>query len=120
MLNPTETVLYWTELRRVRAMDLRTQVVSTVVGNTAATTVDGVGTAATLHLPWGLAMTSNGATLWTADYGANVVRSINVATRLITTVYGWGSAGATPSLDGEGGTPLGGTLPLAALSPWRH
>ena len=104
VLNPTETTLYFTSLRRVCALNLQTMMVSTLVGSNVGAygAVDGVGTSAVVGNLYGLAITKDGSTLWTADNAFGVVKSINIATRRVTTVYSSsGIAGTAPSIDGE-------------------
>ena len=104
VLNPSETTLYFTSLRRVCALNLQTMMVSTVAGSNVGAygIVDGVGTSAVVGNLYGLAITKDGSTLWTTDTAFGVVKSINIATRQVTTVFSSsGVSGTTPSIDGE-------------------
>ena len=64
------------------------------IGGTAPGFVDGIGSAARFFEPHGLAFSSAGK-LYIADRSNNVIRLLDVATRLVTTVAGGGSAGGT-------------------------
>jgi len=75
-------------------------VVSTLAGNTAAGSVDGVGTAARFNVPSGVVLDGFG-NLYIADYGAARIRCLNLATNYVSTVTGVAGAGW---LDGASGS----------------
>ncbi|MDB5216023.1 MAG: hypothetical protein JWO86_3950 [Myxococcaceae bacterium] len=60
--------------------------VATVAGTTAYGSNDGVGIAAGLGRPTGI--TTDGTTLWVADQYNNAIRSIDLATKQVTTIAG--------------------------------
>ena len=83
----------------VRAIDLATRAVSTLAGKFAARgSTDGTGHAARFAFPLGLSMQRG--TLFVADGGNQTLRSVDLATRVVTTVAG--TAGLIGSTDGVG------------------
>jgi DNA-binding beta-propeller fold protein YncE len=50
--------------------------------------IDGTGAAAVFSAPAGLALSADGATLYVADQGHEVIRAVNVATAQVTTIAG--------------------------------
>ncbi len=66
-------------------------VVTTLAGSGAQTFGDGTGTSASFNNPSGMA--SDGANLYLADYGNHRIRKIVIATGVVTTLAGNGSAG---------------------------
>jgi len=79
----------------IRRIDAITGYLSTVAGTGTVqgyTGDNGLATAATLSLPEGLAFDANG-NLYIADTGNNVIREVNAATGVITTIAGTGVAG---------------------------
>jgi secreted PhoX family phosphatase len=81
---------------RIREVDVNTGVISTVAGNgTAGYSGDnGQATAAEINSPDGIAVDNSGH-LFIADTGSNRIREVNLATGVITTVAGNGTAGYT-------------------------
>lgn len=79
---------------RIRVLNLTTGIIATVAGTgTADYTGDGgLALAATLNAPNGLSFDTNG-NLYIADTGNNVIRLLNTATNVISTVAGTGAAG---------------------------
>ena len=61
-------------------------VVSTVAGSTVGGYVDGVGTVAKFYYPSGISVDSTG-NAWVAEYGNHVIRQINTAGRVHTSIY---------------------------------
>ena len=73
--------------------------VDTFAGNGTAGYKDDTGTAAQFNQPIGLAV--NGNTLYVSDYSGHRIRSIDLASRVVTTIAGNGTAGYK---DGMGST----------------
>lgn len=98
--------------QRIRRVNVSTGVISTVAGNgTAAYTGDGgLATSASLSFPQGIALDSAG-NLFIADSSNNVVRRVNAATGVITTVAGSFNLGGTYSGDGGPATSAGLSAP---------
>lgn len=81
--------------------------VGTLAGNGTQAYLDGVGTAAQLARPQGLALTGDGATLYDTDTDSPCLRKIDVASATVGTVVGdcaHGNAGAGTD-DGTAATP---------------
>jgi sugar lactone lactonase YvrE len=62
--------------------------VTSLAGSGVAGHADGTGAAAEFNNPRGLAMSADGATLYVADFGNNLIRAVTVATGAVTTVAG--------------------------------
>jgi hypothetical protein len=89
-------------------------VVSTIAGNSTAGSNNGVGTAASFSLPYGVAVDPQGTVLYVGDNGNNKIRKINLITNEVSDYAGDGSS---TSKDGEllnAGIPSPGGLFLAA------
>ena len=107
----------------IRRIDLTTNRVSTLAGSGNAGAVDGVGAAAQLNGPFGLASDGNG-TLYVADAQNQTIRKIDLATATVSTIAGTAQQGG--STDGTGAaarfnTPTslaigGGALYIADLN----
>src|SRR5439155_21527331 len=95
-----------TSNNRIRRVDVATQVISTVAGNgTYGSSGDGgPATSAQLGLPSGVAVDSGG-NLFIADSGTNLVRRVDSAKGIITTVAGGGGHGT-----GDGGPATSANL----------
>lgn len=88
-------------------------VVSTFAGSGAAATVDGEGTAASLHQPFGIAMGSDGYLIVT-EAGGHTVRRIS-PTGWVHTLAGTGAAGGSdgPAANATFNVPAGATVDAA-------
>ncbi len=102
---------------RIRMVNAKTLLVSTVAGNGSVgyTGDNGLATSATLNAPAAVAVDSSG-NIWIADTGNSVIRKVLAATSVISTVAGNGAACLPPPAKcGDGGlatsanlsTPLG-------------
>lgn len=83
--------------QRIRRIVIATGVVTTVAGDGTLGFQDGTGTGARVNSPQGL--TTDGTDLFIADTNNRRIRKINIATSVVTTIAGDGTAGF---LDGTG------------------
>jgi len=91
--------LYVTEVGAVRKIVIATGAVSTLAGtNGGGTSADGVGAAARFGYLQGL--TTDGTNLYVADFGANTIRKVVIATGAVTTLAG--QVNIAGSADGTG------------------
>ena len=93
----------------IRKVTVPGAVVTTVAGGAGASTAgyaNAVGTSALFNQPWGLALDAANLNLWVADYANNVVRSIVLATSVVSAVgvrfTPPNSPGNNPLYDGAG------------------
>jgi hypothetical protein len=88
------TNLYVTEKGnyKVRKIVISTGAVTTLAGSGVLGAADGTGTAASFSYPMGIS--SDGTNLYISDLNNHNVRKIVIATGIVTTVAGSGSAGA--------------------------
>lgn len=95
--DPTTRMLYISDYRnyRIRKLDVATNAVTTVVGNGAGATLDGVGTNARVNGPWGMAVKGN--TLYFTEFIGCTVRKMNLTTNTVTTIAGSGTGGFADS-----------------------
>lgn len=70
--------------RRIRKIVIATGVVSTLAGNNASGSVDGIGTLASFNTPQGI--TTDGVNLYVTDINANNIRKIVIATGAVSTL----------------------------------
>jgi hypothetical protein len=77
---------------KIRKIVIATGVVTTFAGSGTAGTVDAIGTAASFSSPYGI--TTDGTNLYLTDSGNNKIRMIVIATGVVTTLAGSGTAGA--------------------------
>ena len=82
---------------RIRQVIIATGVVTTLAGDGIAAFLDGTGTAAQFSQPFTIAL--NGGNLYVADANNHRIRQIVIATGVVTTLAGDGTAA---SLDGTG------------------
>lgn len=80
---------------RIRCITLASSMVSTLAGSGAVGNGDGAGASAQFHFPCGVAVTPDGLTVLVADSNNHRIRSIVLATQVVTTVAGSGTAGYT-------------------------
>jgi len=80
----------------LRAVALATGAVTTAAGSGTAGAADGIGTNAAFSAPWGVAVTSTGATVYVGDGGNHLLRSVTVATGAVATAIALESADGTP------------------------
>lgn len=74
----------------IRQIVIATGVVTTLAGSRTAAEVDGTGTAASFNLPLGI--TTDGTNLYVTDFNGNTIRQIVIATGMVTTLAGSGTA----------------------------
>lgn len=77
--------------------------------------IDGVGAAAAFDAPAGLAITADGATLYVADQGHHVIRSIENASAQVVTIAG--DVGESDAFDGVGADAIFNSPGQLALHP---
>jgi len=77
----------------IRSYNVTTGQVGTLAGSGVATSLDGIGTAATFNKPVGLA--TDGTNLYVSDYSGHCIRKIHIATAKVSTIAGLcGTSGA--------------------------
>jgi YVTN family beta-propeller protein len=72
---------------RIRQINVATQAVITLAGSTLGV-ANGTGTAAQFYNPAGIAVSPDGTTVYVSDANTSLIRQINVATRVVTTLAG--------------------------------
>lgn len=77
---------------RIRQVAVTTKAVTTLVGSNEGG-ANGVGTSATFSSPRCLILDATNSILYVSEWGGSRVRSVDVASRVVTTVSGSGSAG---------------------------
>ena len=89
-----------TNSHRIRQVDIASRVVTTLVGSGERQSTDGVGTAARITYPYGLAIDSTSSFLFVAEPWSNKIRQIEMASRTVTTLglasFGTGYSGTAP------------------------
>lgn len=108
-IDSTDTNLYVTDSGHlVRQIVIATQKVTTIAGSGTASSTDGTGTSASFNTPRGIAIDPTDSYLYITDNGGHTLRKIEIATGIVTTLAGSGTAGDT-----------NGTGTAAAIStPW--
>ncbi len=84
----------------IRLIDLNAGTVSTLAGGPTPGGADGVGTAAQFDEPVGVALSSDGNTLYISDYLNHVIRALDLTTDAVTTLAG--KTGVCGHADGAG------------------
>ncbi|MBI5102442.1 MAG: Ig-like domain-containing protein, partial [Nitrospirae bacterium] len=82
---------------KIRKIEISTGVVTTLAGSGTPGSTDDIGTSASFYYPIGI--TTDGTNLFVSDFGNHIIRKIEIATGVVTTLAGTGTAGAT---DGTG------------------
>jgi DNA-binding beta-propeller fold protein YncE len=98
-----QLVLYVSDAGSDRIRMVSPSAVSTLAGGGTAPTpdqIDGVGEQAVFDAPAGLALSADGATLYVADQGHEVIRAVTVATGATVTLAG--DVGEADAFDGVG------------------
>jgi len=85
----------------IRQIDLNTGLVTTLAGTSSAGFVNAIGSAARFNFPYGLVADTSG-NVFVADGVNNVIRKINIGSRMVTTLAGNASGGYA---DGIGANP---------------
>jgi len=98
--------LYFADASRIRRIDATTKIITSFAGsNGGFGGDDGLATAALLSSPEALAI--GGGRLFVADSNNNRIRSIDLATNIITTIAGSGpEGGLSGTFDGDGNLAL--------------
>ena len=87
----------------IRKVVIATGAVSTLAGTGSPGAIDFfIGTYASFNAPYGI--TTDGASLYVADYSNNKIRKILLSSGEVTTLAGSGTAGATDNLTGTSAT----------------
>ncbi|KAL1529166.1 hypothetical protein AB1Y20_000125 [Prymnesium parvum] len=99
---------------RIRQITISSGVVTTLAGSGSAATADGTGAAASFNFPIGLAVLSDGTTLFVAEHAGHRIRQIATGTGVVTTLAGSGTASYD---DGTGAAASFNFPRFLALSP---
>ena len=114
VLTPDGSKLIFTQMQSVRQMVVSSTAVSTLAGSSSGENgyLDATGTSARFHYPQGVAITSNGATIYVADDGNNRIRQLVLSSTEVTTLAGSGAAGSSDAVGQEAtfNRPQGVTL----------
>lgn len=97
----------------IRKIDTNGEV-STIAGNPAPGSSNGIGTAASFSLPYGIAVDPQGTVLYVGDNGSNKIRKINLANNEVSDYAGNGSSSSTDGDRLAAGIPSPGGLHLTA------
>jgi len=101
----------------VRKIEIATGKVTTLAGNTAWTSVDGTGLAATFNCPAGI--TTDGSALYVADSGSHKIRKIAPSSGTLAAMTSANAVVTTLAGTGTQGVSFDGTGLAAAISwPW--
>jgi DNA-binding beta-propeller fold protein YncE len=103
IVNNHDSVLYIsdTENHLIRKFNIATTEVSTLAGMAGVGGFqNGIGTNAAFRLPKGMAVSEDGTTLYIADNGNNMIRSISLLTNNTTTVAGDGTPAFADNITG--------------------
>ena len=99
---------------RIRQVVIATGVVTTIAGSGSATHADGTGAVASFNYPNGVAVSPSGTHLFVGDTYNNRIRQVVIATGVVTTIAGSGSASYA---DGTGAAAGFNELNGVAVSP---
>jgi DNA-binding beta-propeller fold protein YncE len=102
-LDGTKALVADMDNHRIREVVLATRVVTTLVGQSTAGYLDGVGTDAKFWGPVGVTHSPEGTKALIADLANHRIREVVLATQVVTTVAGGASSGAS---DGVGTNAL--------------
>jgi len=83
---------------KIRSVVIATGAVTTLAGSGSAGSTDATGASASFNGPRGVAITPDGFTALVADYYNHKIRSIVIATGVVTTLAGSGSSGSTDAM----------------------
>jgi DNA-binding beta-propeller fold protein YncE len=72
----------------IRRIEISSGTVTTLAGNSSAGFVDGTGSSVMFNRPQSVAIDPSGASALVADYGNDCVRSVDLATRSVSTLSG--------------------------------
>ena len=99
-LSEDGTTLYVAERvnHKIRAVNVVTGAVSTLAGSGSAGSVDATGQAASFNGPEGLAPARDGTSLYVSETVGQRIRAVDVATGVVRTLVGSGSAGAVDAI----------------------
>ncbi|HEX8517164.1 MAG TPA: T9SS type A sorting domain-containing protein [Bacteroidia bacterium] len=103
VVNDHDSILYIsdTENHLIRKFNISTSEVSTLAGMAGiAGFQNGAGTNAAFRFPKGMAVSSDGLTLYVADNGNNMIRAISLLNKNVTTIAGDGTAGYADNITG--------------------
>ena len=96
IIDPTNTYLYVADNFAIRRIVISTKVVTTIAGNgLTAGYADGIGILATVNVPGGMILDVANANLYISDTFNAIIRKLNLATGVMTTL-----AGGYPSTSG--------------------
>lgn len=92
-LSADSATLFFADANALRAVALASADVSLLAGALGPGAADATGAAASFAAPAGLALSTDGATLFVADAGNHKVRAVAIASGATTTLAGTGAAG---------------------------
>jgi DNA-binding beta-propeller fold protein YncE len=100
-IDSSQTVLYVADSvnHRIRKVDIVTGATTTLAGSGIASNTNGMGTLATFNTPRGLCISTDDLSLYIGDTLNHMIRKVDIATGVVTTVAGSGQASF---LDGTG------------------
>lgn len=92
-LSPDGARLYIADIlnHKIRVLDTRASMVSTLAGNGNTGSADGAGNVASFHDPNGVALSTDGSLLYVAEWNSRKVRKVVTATGAVSTLAGDGN-----------------------------
>jgi DNA-binding beta-propeller fold protein YncE len=87
------TLVADTQANQIRHIVISTAIVTTLAGQLALGTTNGIGTNAMFYLPYGVSISSDGLFALVADTYSNTIRHIEISTASVETLAGTGSFG---------------------------